>query len=437
MNALLTDLYELTMAAGYFDAGRAAQMATFELSIRRLPAHRNFVVVAGIPQVVDYLLNLKFAHQEIDYLRGLPQFRNASAAFFDYLRDFRFTGDLFAVPEGTPLFAGEPLLTIRAPIVEAQLPETYLLSAVTFQTLIATKAARCVEMSAGRSVVEFGTRRAHTPEAGVLGARAAYLGGCAGTSNTLAGFRFGVPVMGTAAHSWVMSFACEMGAFRQLQKALGDQAVQLVDTYDTLEGARRVASLGSPLWGVRLDSGDFAALSRQVRGILDGAGLTGAKIMVSGDLDEYRIRDLVRSGAPVDAFGVGTQLATSGDAPAMGSIYKLVETEICGIKRFTAKYSEDKGSFPGAKQLFRDTARDVIARSGECGKGEALMRPVILGGTLVEPLPTLEQSRQRAAESIAKLPEPLRQLEAAEPWPVIHSRELRELIGQTGSNLKH
>jgi nicotinate phosphoribosyltransferase len=187
---------------------------------------------------------------------------------------------------------------------------------------------------------------------------------------------------------------------------------------------------------VRLDSGDFDALTRQVRAILDEGGLREAKIMVSGDLDEYRIRDLVRSGAPIDVFGVGTQLATSGDAPSMGAIYKLVETEICGIKRFTAKYSDDKVSLPGSKQLFRDTMRDVVARSGECGKGEALMRPVILGGKLIEPLPTLEQARQRAAESIAKLPEPLRQLEVAEPWPVIHSRELRELIGQTGSNLK-
>jgi len=436
MNGLLTDLYQLAMAAGYFEAGKASQTATFEFTIRRLPAHRNFVLVAGIPQVVDYLLNLRFAPEEIDYLRGLPQFRNVSPAFFDYLRDFRFTGDLFAVREGTPLFAGEPVLIVRAPLIEAQIPETYLLSTVTFQTLIATKAARCVEVSAGRDIVEFGTRRAHTPEAGVLGARAAYLGGCSGTSNTLAGFRFGVPVMGTAAHSWVMSFACEIGAFRHLQKVLGDSTVQLVDTYDTLEGARRAASLGRPLWGVRLDSGNFDALSRQVRAILDEAGLQDAKIMVSGDIDEYRIRDLVRAGAPIDSFGVGTQLSTSADAPAMSSIYKLVESDICGIKRFTAKYSDDKGSIPGAKQLFRDTTRDVIARSGECGKGEALLRPVILGGHLIEPLPTLEQARAHAAESVAKLPDTLRQLEITEPWPVIHSRELRELIGQVRSNLK-
>ena len=407
MNGLLTDLYELTMAAGYFEAGKSAEKATFEFSIRRLPANRNYALIAGLPQVVDYLLNLRFAPEEIAYLRALPQFARVSPGFFDYLRDFRFTGDLFAVPEGTPLFAGEPVLTLRAPVIEAQLPETYLLSAVTFQTLIASKAARCVEAAAGRPIAEFGTRRAHTPEAGTLGARAAYVGGCAGTSNTLAGFRYAIPVMGTAAHSWVMAFPCEVDAFRKLQRVLGESTVQLIDTYDTLEGARRAAKVGGPLWGVRLDSGDFDTLSRQVRAILDDSrGLHAAKIMVeAGDLDEYKLRQLVRSGAPIDAFGVGTQLATSADAPNMGAVYKLVEVEICGIKRFTAKYSESKSSLPGAKQVFRDVARDVVARSGECGKGEALLRPILLGGQLdPSPCPRIEQARSaaRRAESIAK-----------------------------------
>jgi nicotinate phosphoribosyltransferase len=435
MNGLLTDLYELTMAAGYFEAGKAGQVATFEFGIRRLPAHRNFVVAAGLPQVVDYLLNLRFGEEEIAYLRSLPQFAGAGAGFFEYLRDFRFTGDLFAAPEGTVLFSGEPVLTVRAPVIEAQIPETYLLSAVTFQTLIATKAARCAAAAEGRAVIEFGTRRAHTPEAGTLGGRAAYIGGCAGTSNTLTGFRYGVPVMGTAAHSWVMSFPCEVDSFRKLQALLGANTVHLIDTYDTLEGARRAVKVGGPLWGVRIDSGDFDRLSREVRAILDEGGLSGAKIMASGDLDEYRIRDLVRAGAPIDAFGVGTQLATSADAPNMGAIYKMVEVEVCGIKRFTAKYSEDKTSYPGAKQVFRDKHRDVIARSGECGSGEALLRPVILGGQLVEPLAGLEQARQRAAESIARLPERLRELEVSpEPWTVIHSRELRALTEQTRAN---
>jgi nicotinate phosphoribosyltransferase len=436
MNALLTDFYELTMAAGFFDSGRVAQKATFELTLRRLPPNRNYILTAGLPQVVEYLLNLSFAPEEVDYLRGLPQFASVSPAFFEYLLDFRFTGDLFAVPEGTPLFAGEPVLTLRAPIIEAQIPETYLLSAITFPTLIASKAARCVEAAQGRTVVEFGTRRAHTPEAGVLGARAAYLGGCAGTSNTLAGFRFGIPVMGTAAHSWVMSFGCEIDAFRKLQRVLGTSTVHLLDTYDTLEGARRAARLGGPLWGVRIDSGDFDALSRQVRAILDEAGLHDAKIMASGDLDEHRIRELAAAGAPIDAFGVGTQLATSADAPAMSAIYKLVEVEVCGIKRFTAKYSEEKASLPGAKQIFREKERDILARSGECGSGEALLRPIILSGRLIEPLHTLDQARQRAAESLARFPDRIRSLEACEPWPVLQSRELRELIGRTRANLR-
>ena len=216
---------------------------------------------------------------------------------------------------------------------------------------------------------------------------------------------------------------------------LGEASVQLIDTYETLGGARLAAQGGSPLGGVRLDSGDFLALSRQVREILDAGGLREARIMASGDLDEYRIRELVKAGAPIDAFGVGTQLATSADAPNLSAVYKLVELEISGIHRYTAKYSEDKPSYPGAKQVFRDAARDVIARSGECGKGEALLRPVILGGRLVEPLPTLGQARQRASECLSKMPPALRQWETGEPWPVIFSRELRELIERTRHNL--
>jgi len=287
----------------------------------------------------------------------------------------------------------------------------------------------------GRPVIEFGTRRAHTAEAGVLGARAAYIGGCAGTSNTLAGYKYGIPVMGTAAHSWVMSFPRETEAFRELQKLLGSHTVQLIDTYNTIEGARRAAEVGNPLWGVRIDSGDFLALSREVRGILDQAGLTAAKIMLSGDLDEHRIRDLLAAGAPVDAFGVGTQLATSADAPNMGAIYKLVEVDIGGIKRFTAKFSEEKASLPGSKQIFRRGNRDLLARSGECDTGEALMHPIVIGGKLIEPLPGLEDARRRAAESVATLPDRWRSLEPAGPWPVDYSNELLALVDRTRRNL--
>jgi nicotinate phosphoribosyltransferase len=387
VGGLLTDLYELTMAAGYHAAGKQRERATFELAVRRLPRDREFVIAAGLEQALDYLANLRFTTEEIDYLRGLPQFQRVQPEFFEILEGFRFAGDVWAVPEGIAVNAGEPIMLVQGSLIEAQIPETYLLSTVTFQTLIATKAARLVDAAGGRPVIEFGTRRAHTPEAGVLGARAAYIGGCAGTSNTEAGFRFGIPVMGTAAHSWVLSFACEQEAFRQLQELLGPYTVHLVDTYDTLEGTRRAAALGEPLWGIRLDSGDLDALSRQAREILDAAGLKEAKIMASGDLDEHRIRALVNAGAPIDSFGVGTELAVSADAPAMGSVYKLVDLN----GRPAAKHSEGKHTLPGVKQIFRFPDRDVVGLAAEpCPNGaEPLLQLVMKGGRLVGERPAL------------------------------------------------
>lgn len=421
------------MAAGYFEAGKTAEVATFELSIRRLPKNRCYVLAAGLAQAVDYLLNLGFSGEDIEYLRGLPQFARASKEFFEKLAAFRFTGDLFAAPEGTPLFSGEPILTVRAPIIEAQIPETYLLAAITFQTLVASKASRIVSAARGRSVVEFGTRRAHTPEAGVLAARAAYIGGCLGTSNVLAGKRFGIPVFGTAAHSWVMSFASEKEAYRQLQKLLGPATVQLVDTYDSLQGVRRAAGLGPPLWGIRLDSGDLLSLSKAAREILDNAGLREAKVMASGDLNEQLIAALAENAAPIDSFGVGTEIVTSADAPFMGAVYKLVELDVGGIKRFTAKRSADKHTLPGAKQIFRTPERDVLARSGECcvENSEALLRPVILNGRLVEPLPDVHAARRHAEASLDCLLPELRRLDTEDTRKVEYSRELEQLIEST------
>jgi nicotinate phosphoribosyltransferase len=405
LGGLLTDLYQLTMAAGYFAAGKKDDVATFEFTIRRLPRNRDFVLVAGLHRAIDYLLNLGFLPEEIAYLRSLPVFRNAPGGFWDYLADFRFSGTVFAVPEGSILYEGQPVLNIRAPLIEAQIPETYLLSAITFETLIATKAARVAHEAQGRDVIEFGTRRAHTPEAGVLVARAAYIGGCSGTSNVEAGYKFGIPVMGTAAHSWVMSFESETEAFRELQQLLGDRTIQLIDTYDPIQGAREAAKLGPPLWGVRIDSGDFISLSRAVRRILDDAGLRDAKIMLSGDLDETRIREIVAAGAPVDAFGVGTDIATSADAPSMGAIYKLVEIESEGRTRFTAKDSADKHTLPGAKQLFRYPDYDILGLHQECAGGsEAMLKPVIVGGHLVAPLPSVEEIRLRAQAKLAEWP---------------------------------
>ncbi|HEY1203221.1 MAG: nicotinate phosphoribosyltransferase [Bryobacteraceae bacterium] len=419
MHGLLTDLYELTMAAGYFETGLAARIATFELSLRRLPEKRDFVVAAGLPQAIEYLQGLGFEGAEIEYLRAVPQLAGAPSSFFENLASFRFEGDVWAVPEGTPVFAGEPLMTVRGPLWQAQIAETYLLSMLSYQTLIATKAARMVEAAAGRGVVEFGTRRAHSPEAGVLAGRAAYVGGCLGTSNVLTGFRYGVPVYGTAAHSWVLAFRDELDAHRALQKLLGPGAVYLIDTYDTLEGARKAASLGRPLWGVRLDSGDLGALAREVRGILDAAGLGDAKIMASGDLNEDKIAALVAAGAPIDAYGVGTELATSSDAPALGAIYKLVEIEEEGATRYTAKLSEDKPTLPGAKQIYRRAHGDVVALAGERLDGEPLLDLVLAGGHLVRPLPDAAVARAHAAQSLPDL---------SKPHAVEYSQKLLELL---------
>lgn len=436
MSALLTDLYQLTMAAGYFAAGKVREKATFELFVRRLPANRNFLIATGLEQVVEYLLNFRFTPEELDYLRELPQLRHASPEFFDFLRDLRFTGDLFAVPEGTPIFGGEPILAVRAPLIEAQIPETYLLATIAFQTLVATKAARIAEIADGRTVVEFGTRRAHSPDSGTYAGRAAYIGGCIGTSNVLTGMRYGVPVFGTAAHSWVQSFATEQEAFGRLQELLGDRTVYLIDTFDTVQGARRAAALGKPLWGVRIDSGNLAAMSKAARQILDDAGLQDAKIMVSGDLNEYKILELIAAKAPVDAFGVGTDLAVSSDLPSIGAVYKLVEMRPPGGKpRYTAKFSEEKTTLAGPKQIFRFSDHDVVGCTWECiscGSGdnpsEALLRPVILGGELVEPLPKVQEIRERTFANVAKLPAALRTLfETHDQWRVEYSEELLEL----------
>ncbi len=430
MSALNTDLYQLTMAAGYFTTGKANQIATFELLVRRLPEHRNFLVAGGLEQAVEYLKAFSFDSEEIGYLRSLAAFRNTPPEFFDFLGKLRFTGDLFAIPEGTPVFANEPIAIVRAPLVEAQIVETYLLSTFAFQTSIASKAARCVLAAEGRPIVEFGSRRAHSPAAGVLAGRAAYLGGCSGTSNAEAGRLFGIPVFGTAAHSWTMSFASEEESFRALQRVLGEATVFLLDTYDTLEAAHLAARLGPPLWGVRLDSGDLVALSREVRRILDNAGLQDAKIFATNDLNEYRVADLIRAGAPFDAFGVGTQLSTSADAPALSAVYKLVELQRGDTLQYAAKFSDEKSTLPGAKQIYRYPDRDVVALYSECNddfRGAPLVRPVIVHGELVEPLPPLEKVRTSTQAAVAALPPELLSLTESANYPVDISPRLLDL----------
>jgi nicotinate phosphoribosyltransferase len=416
MPALNTDLYQLTMAAGYFATGKAADIATFELTVRRLPAHRNFLVSAGLEQAIDYLRQFRFDAAELAYLQSLKQFANAPPEFFTYLAGLRFTGDIFAMPEGTPVFPGEPILIVRAPLIQAQLVETSLLSTIAFQTMVASKAARCTIAAQGRTIVEFGSRRAHSREAGPLAGRAAYLAGCTGTSNAQAGMLYGVPVFGTAAHSWTMAFPDEAVAFQKLHDLLGEDTVYLLDTYDTAEAAKLAMSIGPPMWGVRLDSGDLVVETKKVRRILDEGGFPQAKIMVTNDLNEWRIAELLAGGAPIDAFGVGTELATSADAPALSAVYKLVELRSGESNVYTAKYSADKVTLPAAKQVYRYPDRDVVALYNECSsefQGEPLLRPVLANGELVEPLPALSESRARAVAAVSHLPEELRQLNVA------------------------
>ncbi|MHC5035235.1 MAG: nicotinate phosphoribosyltransferase, partial [Planctomycetota bacterium] len=354
--ALCTDLYELTMAAAYFERGMT-QRAAFELFIRRLPPQRGYLLCAGLEQAVSYLQNLSFSAEQIEYLRALPVFGKISDGFFEYLADLRFTGHLIAVPEGTPAFAEEPLLRVEAPIIEAQIVETFLLSTVNFQTLIASKAARVVEAARldgrERAVVDFGTRRAHGPDAAVLAARAAYIGGCVATSNVEAGHRLGIPVSGTEAHSFVMAFDSEQEAFEAYAGCYDKHTILLIDTYDTIEGARRAIRAAPEMRGVRIDSGDAIELSKQVRRMLDEAGRADAMVFASGDLDEREVARLIAGGAAVDGFGVGTKLVTSADAPYLGGVYKLVAVEQDGRWQPRLKLSADKATYPGPKQVHR------------------------------------------------------------------------------------
>src|SRR5215471_5499835 len=360
-SGLLTDLYELTMGAAYQQTNFAAR-ATFELFIRNLPPHRNYLVAAGLEQALEFLENVRFYEEEVAYLQALPVFAHVRKEFFDYLKSFRFTGDVWALPEGTIFFPGEPMLRVTGPIVEAQLVETSLLSAVHLQTLIASKAARLTSAAGNRPVVEFGSRRAQGIEAGVLAARAAFIGGCEGTSNAYAGFRFGIPIYGTQAHSWIMAHDDESEAFNKFLDVFPEQATLLVDTYDVRAAIEKIISAGRKPHGIRLDSGDVLKDSVWARQQLDSIGWRDVQIFVSGDLTEERIAALLAGGGCVDSFGVGSALSTSSDSPSLSLIYKLVEVEFENHVRDTAKFSAEKKTYPGRKQVFRfSTQKGVFA----------------------------------------------------------------------------
>jgi nicotinate phosphoribosyltransferase len=427
---LITDLYELTMAAGYHVYGMADEHATFELWVRRLPSCRNYLVAAGLEQAIHYLQHLSFAPEQIVYLREHPAFRYVPNDWFERLEHFRFECDVWAIPEGTVVFAGEPLLRVSGPLMQAQIVETYLITALTVQTLIASKAARIVTAAQGRPVFDFGSRRAHGPQAGLLAARAAYLAGCTGTSNTEAGRLLGLPTLGTQAHSWIMSFTDEQEAFRKFGQLFPDHSTLLLDTYDTIQGACKAVASGAAMQAVRLDSGDLERLSKEVRAILDGAGRQAVKIVASGDLNEYKIADLLAAGAPIDVFGVGTELVTSRDEPTLNVVYKLVEQETPQgtVGRF--KLSSGKATYPYPKQVYRrQDARgtfsgDRIVKATSQEQGEPLLAPVLRRGELIEALPSLEASRRRCAEQLRRLPPELLALGPCPSYPVQVSEEL-------------
>ena len=436
---LLTDLYQLTMLQGYHDAGME-EGAVFEFFVRKLRPGRGFLMAAGLEQALEFLGGLHFSSEELAWLASTGRF---SRDFLARLETLRFAGDVHAMPEGTVFFPNEPILRVTAPIAQAQLVETRLINLLHFQTLIASKAARMKLAAPDKLLVDFGLRRAHGAEAGLLAARASYLAGFTGTATVQAGMQFGIPLFGTMAHSFVQAHDGEALAFEHFAHAQPDNVVLLIDTYDTEEGARKVAALapklerdGIRIKGVRIDSGNLADHARQVRRILDEGGLQHATIFASGDLDEYLLRDMLAAGAPVDGFGVGTRMDTSSDVPYLDCAYKL--QEYAGKAR--RKRSEGKQTWPGRKQVYRRCngdgrmASDVVTLEDDAQPGEPLLRPVMLAGRRVGAT-TLEDSRRHAAESLTHLPDSLRLLQEPCEYPVEISAALRRLAEQVDRGL--
>jgi nicotinate phosphoribosyltransferase len=438
--SLFTDFYELTMCASYFD-NKNFEPATFDLFIRRLPENRNYFLFAGLEEALQYLQNISFTDEHLKYL----QKQGFRKDFLEYLHYFKFTGDVWAVPEGTLAFPNEPLMRVTAPIIEAQLIETFLLNTINLQTMIATKTSRVVQAAGGKSVIEFGLRREQGIDAGVKVARSSYIAGCQGTSNVLAGMAYGIPLFGTMAHSFIMSYPKEIEAFRAFAKTFPNKSTLLIDTYDDLAGAEKAVVVakeldanGFKLGGVRLDSGDLAETSKKVRKMLDENGLDYVKIFVSGDLDEYRITQLIDNGAKIDAFGVGTKMGTSADRPYLDVIYKLCETMAPdGSFSPIMKLSKDKITLPGRKQVYRfkdDDGKvrwDVISLADEKSAGDPLLVRVMEKGKLTYNLPSLNEIRIKAAESLSKLPDEFKALTNAPVYPVELSQKLQALVETT------
>ena len=451
ISPLLTDLYQINMIQAYLDHGNT-DTAVFELFVRNLPPRRGFLIATGLQQALDFLENLRFSSADIDWLKSTGRF---NTNLLDYLGDFRFSGEVHAIAEGTAFFASEPILRVTAPLPQAQLVESRLINILHFQTLIAAKAARCVLAAPGKLLVDFGMRRAHGAEAALLAARASYLAGFAGTATVLAGQTFGIPLFGTMAHSFIEAQDDETAAFEIFARARPDNVVLLLDTYDTQAAARKVVALaprlkaaGITVRGVRLDSGDLVGLAKSVRAILDAGGLQEVTVFASGGLDESALAELVRAQAPVDGFGVGTSLTTSSDLPAIDFVYKL--QDYAGAAR--RKRSDKKATWPGRKQVWRrydaqgrmagdrialDRSSSSAAAKTQNAGDEPLLACVMRNGRRLRASPALDEIRARARRELERLPEPLRQLEPHASYPVEIGADLIELAALVDSRVDH
>jgi nicotinate phosphoribosyltransferase len=437
--SLLTDRYEITMAASYHRLGRN-DPAVFELFVRTLPPHRDWLVVCGLGPTLRIISEMRFGPAELEYLSTL----DCRDDFLSYLEAFRFSAEIDAMPEGTIAFADEPLVRVTAPLIEAQLLETLLLNQINFQTMIATKAARVVLAADGKgeSVIDFSPRRDHGVDAAMKVARASAVAGFGGTSNMAAAMRYGLLPVGTMAHSYVLSFESEQEAFEAFMRDNPDNALLLVDTSDTLEGVHRAIEASRrteiPLTGIRIDSGDLAGLARESRRLLDEAGFAEAVIVASGDLDEHRIAELCRAGTPIDLWGVGTELGTSRDSPVVNGVYKIVAELRDGAWRGVAKLTEGKATLPGAKQVFRRIeggamVEDVVGAAEEELDGEPLLVPAMIRGEIVH-AETLDQMRERTKRSVDSLPLALRSPGERPRYPVSHSEALTEAARSMASH---
>lgn len=434
-DALLTDLYELTMMAGYHAGGRADEPATFDVFFRRPPAGVDLVVAAGLDPVLDFLEGLRFTDDDLAYLSSQRLF---GRDFLDWLAGFSFTGDVWAVPEGLPVFGEEPLVRVTAPLAQAQMVETALLNRLCYSSLVASHAVTVTAAARGKAVLEFGARRAHGPDGALTASRSAIVGGCTATSNVAAGQRFGVQTSGTMAHAWVMSYERELEAFRAYARAFPDSCVLLVDTYDTLGSGvpnaitvgKELAERGHRLSGIRLDSGDLGTLARQSRRLLDEAGLNDARVLASGDLDASRIAELEEEGAPIDGYGVGTLLVTGGRDPALQGVYKLADID--GDPVLKVSGTPDKTTSPGVKQVWRQTHGDVIGLADEDHAGEPLLVEAMRDGKRqVGPVPVSEL-RDRCRQAVP----PVRARLQAGEWSVHRSERLEELRNDMVARLR-